>query len=264
MKPNVFHGGWNPFDNEQLELTRRTGISVDVLHCDTTADVKILCIIEPPVVLPHMYTAPKSFYDAFDKIYTYSPELLEMCSNAELLPYGTTWIKYNEMSLDKQDRITFLTSSKDWAEGHKLRLQIYDYLADKPNINGFEIFKHKSPPQYMPREDFFNTAKFHIVAENCRHPNWFTEKVIDCFVSYTIPIYYGCPNIGDFFNRDGIICFETVDQLNDILNSLTPALYDSMLGAAKNNFNLAKAWIDDNHITTRLARNIRKFVNGQD
>jgi hypothetical protein len=28
----------------------------------------------------------------------------------------------------------------------------------------------------------------------------FTERLIDCLVTKTIPIYWGCPNISDFFD----------------------------------------------------------------
>ena len=37
-------------------------------------------------------------------------------------------------------------------------------------------------------------------------------------MSYTIPIYWGCPNISEFFNTKGIIFFDTKEQLNTIIN----------------------------------------------
>ena len=66
--------------------------------------------------------------------------------------------------------------------------------------------------------------------------NYFTEKILDCFATYTIPIYYGCPNIGDFFNIDGIIVFDTVDDLINKVNHLTEEDYYSRKNAMKDNY----------------------------
>ena len=52
----------------------------------------------------------------------------------------------------------------------------------------------------------------------------------------TIPIYWGCPSIGDFFDLDGIITFDSLDELDYILGSLTPELYMEKLESINNNF----------------------------
>ena len=74
--------------------------------------------------------------------------------------------------------------------------------------------------------------------------NWITEKVIDCFATKTIPIYYGAPNIGDFFNKDGIIVFNSIDELNVILNSLPPNFYESKRAAIEENYERSKQYYD--------------------
>jgi len=63
----------------------------------------------------------------------------------------------------------------------------------------------------------------------------FTEKLTDCFMAGTIPIYYGMENIGDIFDIDGIII------LNDNFNieDLSKDLYESKIKAVRNNFKLA-------------------------
>jgi hypothetical protein len=52
----------------------------------------------------------------------------------------------------------------------------------------------------------------------------------------TIPLYYGCPNVGDFFDMNGIIIFESIEELHLILNSLTLELYESKLESVRGNF----------------------------
>ena len=46
---------------------------------------------------------------------------------------------------------------------------------------------------------------FSITVENDSYPTYWSEKILDCFATGTIPIYYGSPDIGDYFNMDGII-----------------------------------------------------------
>jgi len=53
--------------------------------------------------------------------------------------------------------------------------------------------------------DFISNYKFMICFENKSEPNYFTEKMINSFVCGTIPIYWGCPNIGDYINMDAIL-----------------------------------------------------------
>jgi hypothetical protein len=69
--------------------------------------------------------------------------------------------------------------------------------------------------------------------------NWFTEKIIDCFMTKTIPIYKGCPNIGDFYDTNGIIVFDNIEELSDILDSLDDEKYESMRHSIELNYNKA-------------------------
>jgi hypothetical protein len=66
---------------------------------------------------------------------------------------------------------------------------------------------------------------FHVAVENSKHRNYFTEKIVDAFITKTIPLYWGCPNIGDFFNLDGIVIFEDEADLIEKSKMLTPEFY---------------------------------------
>jgi hypothetical protein len=93
---------------------------------------------------------------------------------------------------------------------------------------------------------------FSIAIENAVNTNYFTEKIVDCFLTGTIPIYYGCPNIEQFFNSDGIITFTTQEELDEILNTLTPELYQSKLESVRDNFERCSNYPSDNDSMLRL------------
>ena len=69
-------------------------------------------------------------------------------------------------------------------------------------------------------------------------------------------MFFGCPNIGDHFNPDGIIQFDSLPQLEKIMGTLTPELYNSKIEAVKENMEIARNFKTDydylykNHLET--------------
>ncbi len=47
--------------------------------------------------------------------------------------------------------------------------------------------------------------RFSLAIENKSMPHYFTEKLNDCFLARTIPVYYGCPNLEDYFPSGSFI-----------------------------------------------------------
>jgi hypothetical protein len=67
----------------------------------------------------------------------------------------------------------------------------------------------------------------------------FTEKILDCFKTKTVPIYFGCTNLSKYFDVRGVLQFYSIEQLADILATITPADYDRMLPYVEENYRLA-------------------------
>jgi hypothetical protein len=94
-------------------------------------------------------------------------------------------------------------------------------MRNKKQLANFEFLMHRNPPSVPSKNLFFQNAKFHIACENQVMNNMFSEKIIDCFKTKTIPIYYGCQNIHKYFNPKGILQFNTFQELVNILETLT-------------------------------------------
>ena len=60
-----------------------------------------------------------------------------------------------------------------------------------------------------------------MVIENIRERNYFTKKIVDAVLWETVPIYWGGPNIGDFFATSGMSLCETADQMKDAIQAAT-------------------------------------------
>ena len=64
--------------------------------------------------------------------------------------------------------------------------------------------------------DLISKSKYHIVLENDSKHNLISEKLFDSYLGLSFPIYYGAPNIDQYFNKNSI---ELID-INDISKSI--------------------------------------------
>jgi hypothetical protein len=87
-------------------------------------------------------------------------------------------------------------------------------------------------------------SMFHIAVENNIDDYYFTEKLLDCFRTYTVPIYWGTSRVLDIFDKDGIIYLEDPARLHEVASSLTPQDYWKRTGAMARNFELAEKYMD--------------------
>lgn len=138
-------------------------------------------------------------------------------------------------------------------------MQVWEGLQEAEDLNGFNIVKHKSPPRTPNKNFLFETAKYYIVIENEQRDNWITEKLIDCLASKTIPIYWGASNIGDYFNTDGMIIFNNIEELKDILDNLDEKFYDDRVDIVEENYEKSKEYWD---FHARVKHVIAEFIGG--
>lgn len=74
---------------------------------------------------------------------------------------------------------------------------------------------------------------YSVVIENVRETNYFSEKLIDAILCDTIPIYLGCPNIGDFSDTQGMILCESEDDIRAAVFAASPEQYSAKLLALR-------------------------------
>jgi len=198
----------------------------------------IAWLIEPKEIAPYTYDFIVNNNNKFKKVFTHEKSLLDKGGNYELLPFGCCWIKPEDQKIyNKSKMISIISSNKTQTNGHRLRHEIVNQLNGKIDVYG----RTYNPIDY--KLDGLKEYKFHIVVENTKRDYWFTEKLIDCFVTGTIPIYWGCPSIGDFFDTNGMIIFDNVGELVDIINNLSIDDYIKRLESIKNNFNKSKKYL---------------------
>jgi hypothetical protein len=208
----------------------------------SSAKCKIAWIIESPKIHAGIYKkiAEKNFYTKFDLIVTFYKPLLKMGPRFASYVFGGCWIEDKDWKIyEKTKEISIISSAKKTTSGHRLRHKIIRLF--KGNIDG--VFG--GGYQFLDKKiDGLKDYKYSIVVENTKCENYFTEKIVDCFAVGTIPIYWGCPNIGDFFDMRGIYTFDNMWQLRRILKKIEsdPNDYEHKLSYIKNNFEVARKY----------------------
>ena len=190
---------------------------------------------------------------------------LEYCSKWDPCPFhlefydknGPTGKNTTIKTPNKIFEVSFLRGILNKIEGHHLRHRIYglepevkiphkfwdvlsDFDKEKNNRPDGKDLPNGNPIEGEGKKEVWNrNSMFHIAVENSSHRNYFTDKIVDCFCIITIPIYWGAPNIGDFYDERGIIQFKNENELIDIINNLTPEDYYSRLEFVENNYKRA-------------------------
>jgi len=221
------------------DFAKRVSISFDNIQTDPTADYNVLVQCEPPKLYIAFKDMVYSNYQNFNLILTYDERLLQLPNAKEFIPVGA-WV--DDIQIEKTNQISYLMSSKIWTSEHRMRFMILREVEGKSRLGEFDFYMHRNPPRIDSKNSFFTNAKFHIACENQIMNNMFSEKLLDCFKTKTVPIYYGCTNIGKYFDTRGIIQFNTIDEFKHIINTLTPEDYDMMLPYVEHNYQLARPY----------------------
>lgn len=207
--------------------------------------------VESESIVPEEYAIfekHKGIEKDFDAIFTYSEKLLNTLDNAKFFcGVASMWYTkeyYNGIKdpttldenvyLTKNKNVSMICSSKTFTPMHKIRHKIAQDAMNTGKVDIFGGFKDGIYFDYKSRT--LKDYRFQIVVENDISPYYFSEKIIDCFASMTIPIYLGGTKIADFFNPDGIITINKDTDINNVLKICTEAEYNSRLAAVKDNY----------------------------
>lgn len=223
------------------KFDKKVSITMDSIVHDPSSDINILMQCEPPNLYVDFYGMVEKNHHKFDLVLAYDERILNIpgIKAMEFCPIGT-WINDN-IVLKKKNQITYLMSSKINGHDYHMRFMIMRWL-EKNKVNNFDILWHRSPPRVTDKNVFFVNAKFNVACENQVMNNMFTEKLIDCFRTKTIPIYYGCQNIQKYFNPRGIIKFNSIEEFDDIMRNLSESIYDHMLPYIEENYELSRQY----------------------
>lgn len=202
---------------------------------------KVALLIECRTIRPEIYEL--SMHKHFDAVLTHDRELCGMDRPYLFMPFGGSWID-NWGANGKTKDVSIILSAKRSHVGHRIRHEVatWDLDAYGAGVRRWVDDKREALADY----------RYSVVIENARHDWYFTEKLIDCLSQETVPLYWGCPSIRDFFDMRGIIQCDTLDQLRYELKKTSPEDYEKRLPGVRENLKRAcEFWCPEDWVWRR-------------
>lgn len=204
---------------------------------------KVAWFVESRAIRPdiHAFAIERSgkIEQNYDAFFTCDRYLADYLKNGVLISSGSNlpWAQQIDPNcVRKLNLCSMFCSSKQSTEGHRLRHQVAATLRKKTDLFGGALGSERLGNGTFPdKSEALIDYMFHIVIENASYDNYYTEKLTDCFVTCTIPVYWGWPSVAEYFNADGIV---GLDERFD-LEQLTEELYLSKWDAVVDNYNRA-------------------------
>ena len=178
--------------------------------------------------------------DTFELIFTHNEELLILDKKFVWVPANGTWIKNFDSELIKTKKTSMILSNKTYTTNQRSRIEFANNNSQKIDLYGIG-FNH-----IKEKEIGLNDYHFSVCFENDIYDTYFTEKILDCFATKTIPIYWGCPNIAEFFDTTGWMILETesIEELQEKVRALTSDYYHKYTDIIEKNCAKAKTYIN--------------------
>ena len=248
-------------------------IAVDIPNAvKPKKDITLIVLQYEPNAIENHREAYIRNHAQYDMLLTFDDEVLKACPNARLCLPACTWIKpevYNSIDTGrKKIRISSITGSKNMgAPGHALRQLFY---MNQLSLPSHFIWFRSSVGQLLPdingnqligkdlheKDKLFLDYQFSLVIENSRQKNYFSEKLIDCLITKTLPIYWGCPNISDWFDTRGWIILESESLVELRQKTRVMPNYNDYRDSIEANYQKARAEFTNYYTTIQRVINL--------
>ena len=239
-------------------------------------EVRIVILWEPTgYLIPDVMMYP----DFYSYVFTYHQFILDNNSKARLFLGITMFVDHNishnkifgvsSVIGDKQSSLFpgYAKRHELWFKRNKITMPIGFFVSGADKFSGHSIVTPYgtidviNERRIQKSKDEVFDHMFHIAIENAYANNFFTEKIVDCFATRTIPIYIGAENISEFFNSDGIISVKTVDEAIGVCNSLSEDYYHSRKDAIEDNYQRSLKYYDYNKMLTEKVMEVLPCVD---
>lgn len=213
----------------------------------------ILILQESPAVLKRNnileYVKSGGARNRYNVIYTCIKELIGLPNVEYIHPSNISWVKNKYFLPKKVKNISMITSNNYFLPGHKFRISIMNEVKEFIDIygRGFNFIENK--------EDGLKDYYYSIAVENDDTDNYFSEKLLDCFLTCTIPIYWGSNFPYSIFNPGGIINIKELKDLKELKNLTTNFYYKNINAVVENYFIAEKENRYLNHTLKQLLIN---------
>lgn len=198
-------------------MTKNVIITDRDLLCNSlysTSCVYHAWLLEPYCIDPDPYEYILNDSHMYHSVFGHDIDRLGHLDNFIYIPTCMVHIdKKHWVISDKTKSVSACFSGKSQTIGHKLRHKIYENIKE-----GIDFYGSITGKYLADKSESIVEYKYHIVVENSNVEGYYTEKLIDCILTGSIPIYWGSRHTP--FHEGGMLRFCTVYDLMRIIRTL--------------------------------------------
>ncbi|MFD0860299.1 hypothetical protein [Roseovarius aquimarinus] len=184
-----------------------------------------IMVLEPEAIHGGQIASLRRSHGRFHKVLTAHEGLLGAIPNGVFFPFGSTWVpEWKNLDVTKTRMMSLIASMKRSQEGHRLRHEIAAWA--KGQGKDLDVMGRGYTP-FAAKSEGLAPYRYSVVIENVREPNYFTEKLVDAILCRCVPIYWGCPNVGDFFDTSCMIICESEAELRAAIEAASIEDYEA-------------------------------------
>jgi len=167
-------------------------------------------------------------HEAFDRVYTsYAPPGGgKYVASHPALPWhvNRSFDDLVACGIPAKDRTcSWIAGSPRDLPGHMKRLSFLHALRSDRSM---DVDLYGRAVRYIEDKwDGLARYRYSIAVENTTWPDYWTEKLADCFLTWTVPIYHGCPNLERYFPPDSFIRLD-IERPREALETVRRILRD--------------------------------------
>lgn len=211
---------------------------------------KIAWILEPRAIHPQVYDWIEKNNKLFDYVLTFDLDLVDRGENFLYYPHGRCWINGKSKDITpmndqfkwgmtlfgplKDRNCSIIASTKNFTEGHQLRHKVI-----QSNLPDLDVYGYGYKPVDNKR-DALDRYRFSVTIENSIQRGYWTEKVVDCFATMTVPIFWGDKEgLSTHFNKDGILFADNLQDIKILVDQVSKdgeAMWEKMANAIHENY----------------------------
>lgn len=126
--------------------------------------------------------------------------------------------KFTKEDLDKKEGFCSFVYSNCFAQD--IRTTIFNKLSEYKQVSSGGRYLNNIGGAVKDKTEFQSKHKFSIAFENSSYRGYTTEKIVQSFSAYTIPIYYGDPDVVLDFNEKAFINCHNYKNLDEVVEKV--------------------------------------------
>jgi hypothetical protein len=173
----------------------------------------VWAIMQEPYV-PGLYDWLVEGHEPFARVYTHMAQSgqSKYIESHPAMPWEVG-LSYDELIAagipPKTDGVSWIASNLSFLPGHRVRERLRSVLkvSGAPRVDMFG-----RGVRWIERKwDALGPYRYSLAIENSFGPHLWTEKIADCFLAWTVPLYCGCTNLDEYFPREAYIRLDAMD-----------------------------------------------------